>query len=122
LHHVDTLEVNESQYNQYTFYSEDGTLQYQWLEGIGMKTGGIRIPYVTIKLPCLCDYEEFIACFDADGCQLYPQVEVIDDIATTMVSRASVLSPLFDLQGRRIQGEPVKKGVYLRGGKKYVRK
>ena len=31
-------------------------------------------------------------------------------------------APVYDLQGRRIQGEPVKKGVYLRGGKKYVRK
>lgn len=28
---------------------------------------------------------------------------------------------LFDLQGRRIQGEP-RKGVYVRGGKKYVKK
>lgn len=28
---------------------------------------------------------------------------------------------LFDLQGRRIQGEPQRKGVYIRGGRKYVR-
>ena len=30
-------------------------------------------------------------------------------------------SNAYDLQGRRIQGEPQKKGVYIRGGKKYVR-
>ena len=222
LHHVDTLEVNESQYNQYTFYSEDGTLQYQWLEGIGMKTGGIRIPYVMRKPSCLCDYEEFLACFDADGRQLYPasegdplyfEIEKIDHtvgvppvmknpplaptvllvngnvlefqgehpaytlnivdnegntLFTTEVTEsmmqvelpfnltkdmevdllqgswriygrldpdyetvkvnginnhpASPSAPVYDLQGRRIQGEPVKKGIYLRNGRKYVRK
>ena len=31
-------------------------------------------------------------------------------------------APVYDLQGRRIQGEPAKKGVYVRGGKKYVKK
>ena len=31
-------------------------------------------------------------------------------------------SYIFDLQGRRIQGEPAKKGVYLKNGKKYVKK
>jgi hypothetical protein len=77
LHHVDTLEVNERKYNQYTFYSEDGTLQYQWIEGVGMKTGGIRIPYVTRKPSCLCDYEEFIACFDADGNLLYENANTL---------------------------------------------
>ncbi len=31
-------------------------------------------------------------------------------------------SVFFDLQGRHIQGEPQGKGVYVRGGKKYVKK
>jgi len=35
---------------------------------------------------------------------------------------ASPSAPVYDLQGRRIQGEPVKKGIYLRNGRKYVRK
>ena len=34
---------------------------------------------------------------------------------------ASPSAPVYDLQGRRIQGEP-QKGVYLRNGRKYVRK
>ena len=34
---------------------------------------------------------------------------------------ASPFAPVYDLQGRRIQGEP-QKGVYLRNGRKYVRK
>ena len=34
---------------------------------------------------------------------------------------ASPSAPIYDLQGRRIQGEP-QKGIYLRGGRKYVRK
>ena len=34
---------------------------------------------------------------------------------------ASPSAPIYDLQGRRIQGEP-QKGVYLRNGRKYVRK
>ena len=33
----------------------------------------------------------------------------------------STIDPLFDLQGRRRQGEPQRKGVYIRGGRKYVR-
>ena len=35
---------------------------------------------------------------------------------------ASPSTPIYDLQGRRIQGEPAKKGVYIRGGRKYVKK
>ena len=31
-------------------------------------------------------------------------------------------APVYDLQGRRIQGNPQKKGVYIRGGRKYVKK
>ena len=31
-------------------------------------------------------------------------------------------APLFDLQGRHIQGRPARKGIYIRGGRKYVRK
>ena len=38
-----------------------------------------------------------------------------------VLSSAAATAPLFDLQGRRIQGEPQRKGVYIRGGSKYVR-
>jgi len=38
------------------------------------------------------------------------------------VKLAPDASAFFDLQGRRIQGEPQKKGVYIRGGRKYVKK
>jgi hypothetical protein len=34
---------------------------------------------------------------------------------------ASPSAPIYDLQGRRIQGES-QKGIYLRGGRKYVKK
>jgi hypothetical protein len=34
---------------------------------------------------------------------------------------ASPSTPVYDLQGRRIQGEPAQKGIYVRDGKKYVR-
>ena len=40
----------------------------------------------------------------------------------SVVKTCSIHTVVYDLQGRRILGEPVKKGVYLRGGKKYVRK
>ena len=35
---------------------------------------------------------------------------------------ASTSTPVYDLQGRRLQGEPAQKGIYVRDGKKYVRK
>ena len=34
---------------------------------------------------------------------------------------ASPSAPVYDLQGRRLQGEPAQKGIYVRDGKKYVR-
>lgn len=40
----------------------------------------------------------------------------------SVVKTCSIHTVVYDLQGRRILGEPVKKGVYLRGGRKYVRK
>ena len=51
---------------------------------------------------------------------LGPQETVNIDIPVS--SNVGVAPAFFDLQGRRIQGEPQRKGVYIRGGSKYVKK
>lgn len=40
----------------------------------------------------------------------------------TSIEKYSTASKLFDLLGRRIQGEPQRKGIYVKDGKKYVKK
>ena len=51
---------------------------------------------------------------------LGPQETVNIDIPVS--SNVGVALALFDLQGRRIQGEPQRKGIYVKDGKKYVKK
>ena len=65
----------------------------------------------------------FMGCSYQNGKCIYG---VVPDI-TTSVSRIKVekrnnVGFHFDLQGRHIQGEPAKKGVYVKNGKKYVKK
>ena len=47
-------------------------------------------------------------------------VNSVHNLPADVMLNARSLSPLFDLQGRRIQGEP-RKGMYVKDGKKYVR-
>ena len=42
------------------------------------------------------------------------------DIRDTKGSGTSVSSDVYTLDGRRLQGEPSKKGVYVRNGQKFI--
>ena len=58
------------------------------------------------------------------GASVRPVIDhsyVFSKVQCTEQNNSRIVCPTFDLQGRRIQGEP-QKGVYVRGGRKYVRK
>jgi hypothetical protein len=45
----------------------------------------------------------------------------VNDVTSRDENRpVSSFAALYDLQGRRIQGKPTRKGMYIRGGKKFV--
>lgn len=59
--------------------------------------------------------------------KLYLATDLGQGTPTSIVVESGVchsprLSGVYDLKGRRLQGEPQGKGVYVRGGKKYVKK
>jgi len=101
-----------------------------WVEGIGGDFGIISPvswsdddnPYqVAIDSPYPYSYQ-FDGC-GFDGQCIYGQLldNVSVGVATPRVSTGQpAAAPLYDLQGRRVQ-QPMRHGVYIRGGKKVMR-
>jgi len=96
--------------------------EYSWIEGIGDSRFGI--------LPISFFYQTGITVGDnqfsvSDKGQDVFSTNQFSGVVANMnhVTVDSNLQPnsLFDLQGHRLQGEPQRKGVYIRGGRKYVR-
>ena len=76
-------------------------------------------PEVTLHVPAasLQAYKE------ASAWSKFKHIVAIDMASGIDVPDMTTYQELyFNLQGRRIQGEPQGKGVYVRGGKKYVKK
>ena len=117
---VDSIMVNGVIRRRWWFDSKD-----VWVEGIGSAFsgpfGGVRVEAswlkITGKLLSVYDGDECIFTYEDFTKEAYHSEPVV--INAVQVSNSPV--PLFDLSGRRIQGEP-RKGVYVRGGKKYVKK
>ena len=134
---VDTVEVNNRLFRRYTCLQKysllgqelstitdgEGVWHDIWIEGVGSVTSGIEDqqpnhePYV--RPPG--EYTVFVSCYEDGEC-----IFTVDDYVDTSVTRfarssADKNTEIFDLQGRRIQGDP-QKGIYLRDGRKYVRK
>ena len=91
-----------------------------WLEGIGSASGPFSpwmpLPFQqSLYLSCkvdktrIFDYFDYYKCYETDG--------IISTRHT--VNESSVIHSLL---GRRLTVEPQQKGVYIRGGRKYVRK
>ena len=75
------------------------------------------IDYLDMKCLSVYDGDKCIFTYEDFTKEAYHSEPV--GINAVQASNSSV--PLFDLQGRRIQGEP-RKGMYVLGGKKYVKK
>jgi hypothetical protein len=122
---IDTIQVNGQNYRRYHF-AEMLNPYDGWVEGIGnIYFGPFFYPFMSVLGTMYVDYR-CLSVYDGDKCiftfedfmkEAYHSEPVT--INAVQVSNSSV--PLFDLSGRRIQGEP-RKGVYVRGGKKYVKK
>ena len=88
-----------------------------WIEGIGSLSYGLRGAL-------LCTYsgakQTFVECRDKDNI-LYenPDAKTLDN-ECIQIKRPSNSISLFDLQGRRINGQP-QKGMYIQNGKKFVK-
>ena len=86
-----------------------------WTEGIGSDCGLIQ------PLPWDATGDQQLTVTDNDPVIPEPSPETLAIDNPYIKEDCSPADIIFDLQGRRIQGEPGK-GVYVRGGKKYVRK
>lgn len=89
-----------------------------WIEGIGVENNYPLSPWSFI-MESSCKYE-LEECFIQDKL-LYSRsgttgIEPVQDTTAKPVSDA-----IYDLQGRRLNGEP-RKGIYVREGKKYLKK
>ena len=87
-----------------------------WVEGIGSMnylTNSIRVPgdYYTF-LQCRIDDDIFFS--QKDFLTLTVQRLTIENKTTTPVNS------FFDLQGRRLNGQPTNKGIYIQNGRKIV--
>ena len=90
-----------------------------WVEGIGSRESGILADWG--DTPGTFMGSEVISVYDGDKC-IFTRAD-FDGIATDGIGGVLAVprnSAVYDLQGRRLNGEP-RSGVYIRDGKKYVR-
>jgi hypothetical protein len=91
-----------------------------WVEGVG------GMYDLSSNFPKVGNFYSFSSC-QLDGETILTQKDVwktvgIHDQPIIHKGSYSTIDPLFDLQGRRRQGEPQRKGVYIHGGRKYVKR
>ena len=117
---IDTIEVNSRLFIRHR-YSWENNEMYPAVEGIGF-LGGI---FTMSPAFARSDYLQFVACYEDGECiftesDFYKQ-GIEAEIKTIETKNPRTINPaIFDLQGRRIQGEP-KHGVYIRDGKKVMK-
>ena len=91
-----------------------------WIEGIGCMGGPVFTWWWTaIGLPHL-----LVDCYQEDqklfSCEDVSLQQIADVRSLSIVNGQHSASAVYDLQGRRLNGEP-RSGVYIRDGKKYVK-
>ena len=77
-----------------------------------------------IPVPAHCASMKAVLSAGSRSMQLFPTAnlsEIVTPLSIQLVKNPNnPTAPLFDLQGRRIYGQPAK-GMYIKGGKKYVK-
>lgn len=139
---IDAITVNDEVYHRFTF--KDGSC---WIEGIGSpKYGMLNVinseldPEITVlkmKTVSICDNGNCIFNaddFTADGEEInvddFPSKEPTGICSANRSTDNILATPLYDLQGRRVgaslnnkgqmTNERMKKGVYIKNGRKVV--
>jgi hypothetical protein len=139
---IDTLISTEIPYRRLILLQHVNGIETDlccWVEGIGSDCG-IDLPTLWSDMDAKVvnhqgrhDYYWylFMGCSYQNGECIFGHLDLehetvkVNDISdTSLLNNNEEINKnnFYDLQGRRIQGEPQKKGVYIRGGRKYVKK
>jgi len=117
---TDEVEVDGKKRRRLTLHQmeagKDTGRTCHWIEGIGSDCGLLQF------LPWNAAEDQQLTVTDNDPVELDPSPETLGISKAKVKVNGSFANALFDLQGRRIQGEPQEKGVYIRGGRKYVKR
>ena len=123
---VDSIMVKGRTYARHNYYWENvvNNPEARVVEGVGRNDTGLMCGTAGLVLAYLMDYMEFEACYE-NGEYIFSNRDfyvpsVTDGIKTAPTSHLTP-SPLYDLQGRRVSGEPRRGGVYISGGRKIVK-
>ena len=97
------------------------------VEGVGYKDNGLILGMSFERPTCYCDYMTFKACYENGVCiftnedfKAAPITSSIKETLRPVITNIPKSSATFDLQGRRINGE-LKRGLYIRDGKKVIK-
>ncbi len=94
----------------------DALVDY-WIEGIGCMAG----PYLPFWWEAIGPQALLLSCYDGDECIFSVEdLNQITYIQPAISDNPSNLQEIYDLQGRRLNKKPPK-GIYIQGGKKYVK-
>ncbi len=116
---VNTIKVGSTNHRR-IMLSGDLYNMYYWVDGVGSPNGILQgLPFPLDK--CLCDYEEFLSCYENGNCIFTMSDFSLPDI-TGITNVDNENSPnstktVYDLSGRRADGK--KPGVYIKNGKKF---
>ena len=118
---IDTIMVNNHLFRRYKFSHFPSSVC--WVEGVGGRDG-LFFNQHRYRVECLCDYEYFVSCYEDGECLFsYQDFEAPPYDVSTMTESISQSTDrtifTYDLQGRRVQGQP-RPGVYIRDGRKQV--
>ena len=123
---VDSIMVKGRTYARHNYYWENvvNNPEARVVEGVGRNDTGLMCGTAGLFLAYLMDYMEFEACYENGECIFsnrdFYVPSVTDGIKTAPTSHLTP-SPLYDLQGRRVSGEPRRGGIYISGGRKIVK-
>ena len=128
---IDSISVGGRQFRRHHYGVKDGqqgmTEYFVAVEGVGYKDNGLILGMSFERPTCYCDYMTFKACYENGVCiftnedfKAAPITSSIKETLRPVITNIPKSSATFDLQGRRINGE-LKRGLYIRDGKKVIK-
>ncbi len=116
----DIISVDGYQYTRQIWKSKDNHISLI-VEGIGCETGFLYIENITNNGAST----QFVECRDK-GRRIFTNEDFnatsgISDFRATSGNTNTVSSDYYDLQGRRLSGQPQRGGVYIQNGKKILK-
>ena len=93
-----------------------------WIEGVGSHKGPTSL-YIWQGLEGVYSrYSKLLSCYEDGECIFTAEDFVAPPVVSSMEKTRNDVddkaASFYDLQGRRLSGQPAKKGIYIRGGRK----